>query len=227
MPDTTTALADLARDLASALTAFAEAIRPSEHADARPDRALDELNLGPRQQEIAELPQLNSESGMNANEVARAIDYDPANAHNVLKALTDRGVLEPVRTQPGESFRWRLAPSYRGSSDPYLRIAGMVLSGEWTTYGDVSVAVRGDTSGARAVGRAAATQAHFPNPHRVLRSGGRVPSAWKSHESAQPDPQECVRRLAREGVHFDERGGASRANYVSWDILAERSERDG
>ena len=149
------------------------------------------------------------------------------NTHTALKALAERGVLEDLRTATGEPARWRLAPKYRGVSDPYLRMAGMVRGGEWTTYGDISISVRGDTLGARAVGRAAATLVHFPNPHRVLWSGGRVPSAWKSHDSAAPDPQECVHRLSLEGVSFDDRGHASRANYVSWDTLVERGEREG
>lgn len=227
MSDSASVLADLARDVGAALTAFSEAIRPSASTDASPEGELEGLGLGRRQQEIAELPGLNTNDGMSATQVAREIGYDPANTHTALKSLTDRDVLEGIRTATGEPARWRLAPRYRGVSDPYLRLAGLVRSGEWTTYGDISIAARGDTLGARAVGRAAATLPHFPNPHRVLWSGGRVPSAWKSHESATPDPQECVRRLELEGVGFDDRGQASRAHYVSWDTLVERSEREG
>lgn len=226
MTDQTSAIADLARDVGLALTTFAEAIRPE--AEDEPDEGkLAGLGLGKRQQEIAELPGLNADKGMRANEVSSEIGYDPANTQTALKALKDRGVVEELRSGAGEATRWRLAPSYRGTSDPYLRMAGMVRAGEWTTYGDISIAVRGDTAGARAVGRAAATLPHFPAPHRVLWSGGRVPSAWKSHESAAPDPDECVRRLSAEGVPFDERGHASRKHYVSWDTLVERSELEG
>ena len=99
--------------------------------------------------------------------------------------------------------------------------------GEWTTYGDVSVAVRGDMAGARAVGRAAATLPQFPNPHRILRAGGEVPPSWKSSPGSRPDPEQCVERLKAEGVTFDEKGRASRKFYVSWDVLVERSEREG
>jgi alkylated DNA nucleotide flippase Atl1 len=37
-----------------------------------------------------------------------------------------------------------------------MRMASRVRQGEWTTYGDISIAVRGDTKAARGVGRAAA-----------------------------------------------------------------------
>ena len=185
------------------------------------------LGLGKRQQQIAELPGLNTDDGLRASEISSEIKYDAANTHTALKALKDRGVVEEIRPEPSEPPKWRLAPSFRGVSDPYLRMAGFVHRGEWTTYGDISVAVRGDTSAARAVGRAAATLPHFPAPHRVLWSGGRVPPTWKSSASATPDPEECIRRLRDENVPFDEKGHASRANYVSWDVLVQRSDNEG
>jgi alkylated DNA nucleotide flippase Atl1 len=148
--------------------------------------------------------------------------YDTANGHVALRSLESRGVIEEV---PGERpIRWRLAGRYRATADPYLAIAEQVRQGEWTTYGDISVAVRGDTNGARAVGRAAAMLEHFPNPHRVLQSGGRIPPGWKSTESEEPNPDECRRRLEIEGVDFDEHGRASRRQYVAWDVLVERAE---
>lgn len=228
MIDHALAFADLARDVGKALTAFADAIRP-QNPEMEPEAGdLRGLGLGKRQQEIAELSGLNSDKGMRANRIASDIGYDVANTHTALKALRERGVLEEVRSPTaGEPALWRLAPAYRGASDPYLRMAGFIRSGEWTTYGDISIAVRGDMSSARAVGRAAATQRHFPAPHRVLSSRGRVPAAWKSHESTTPDPEECARRLESEGVAFDEKGRASRSHYVSWDTLLERSEREG
>jgi alkylated DNA nucleotide flippase Atl1 len=103
----------------------------------------------------------------------------------------------------------------------------MVRKGEWTTYGDVSLAVRGDTRAARAVGRAAAKLPHFPNPHRILWNGGRVPPTWRSAASAFPDPEECRRRLAEDGVTFDAGGHASREHYVSWTELVERMDGQG
>jgi alkylated DNA nucleotide flippase Atl1 len=227
MPDEMTAIADLARDLGAALTTFAEAIRPQVAPGEPAARSLTGLNLGRRQQEIVELPRLDTDKGLRANEIASEIGYDAANTHTALKTLKDRGVVEELRPTGGEPARWRLAAAHRGVSDPYCRMAGFVRPGEWTTYGDISIAVRGDMSSARAVGRAAATLPHFPAPHRVLWSGGRVPPAWKSHESASPDPEECVRRLRAEGVAFDKQGHAVRAYYVSWDVLVERSESEG
>lgn len=106
-----------------------------------------------------------------------------------------------------------------------MQIASVVGSGEWTTYGDVSIAVRGDTRAARAVGRAAATLPEFPNPHRVLKEGGVIPPGWHSTDSSTPDPEECRRRLVAEGIEFDpETGRASRTFYVPWDVLVERAE---
>jgi alkylated DNA nucleotide flippase Atl1 len=128
---------------------------------------------------------------------------------------------------PGKKpIHWRLAPQYRATADPYLAVAAYVLPGEWTTYGDISVAVRGDTQGARAVGRAAATLEHFPNPHRVLQSGGIIPEGWKTTDSDIANPEVCRERLEAEGISFDEHGRASRDHYVAWDVLVERSERD-
>src|SRR5262245_33765595 len=227
MPDQATAVADLARDLGTALTAFADAVRPPIEQLAPADDGLAGLGLGKRQQEIAELPGLNDDKGMRANEIAYEIAYDNANTHTALKALKDRGVVEEIRAGAGEPPRWRLSPSYRGTSDPYVRMAGFTRPGEWTTYGDISIAVRGDVSAARAVGRAAAKLPYFPAPHRVLKSGGIVPPTWKSDDSSSPDPGECVRRLKAEGVAFYDNGQAERTSYISWDVLVERNEQEG
>ena len=148
MPDQPNqAIADLAHQLGTALVAFAEGFRPDEIASSDSSASgLDEFGLGRRQREIAELPGLNTNHGMRAAEVATAIDYDPANTHTALKALGARGVLEEFRPKddgpegPDGPPRWRLAPSFRGMSDPYLRMAGLVRPGEWTTYGDISIA---------------------------------------------------------------------------------------
>jgi alkylated DNA nucleotide flippase Atl1 len=227
MTDYSAAAADLVRGIGLALTTFADAISPTAPSAAPTASDITSLGLGKRQQQIAELPGLTTDDGLRASEISAEIKYDPANTHTALKALKERGVLEELRTDPSEPPKWRLAPSFRGMSDPYLRMAGFVRRGEWTTYGDISIAVRGDTSAARAVGRLAATLPHFPSPHRVLWSGGRVPPTWKSGASATPDPDECIRRLRDDDVEFDDKGHASRRNYVSWDVLVQRSENEG
>ena len=181
MTDHTTAIADLARDLGTALTIFADAIRPPiEHAAELEGDELARLGLGKRQQEIAELPGLNTEAGMRANQIASEIEYDAANTHTALKALAARGILEEIRASAGEPPLWRLSPAYRGTSDPYVRMAGFVRPGEWTTYGDISVAVRGDMSAARAVGRRRSQAAPFPGASPCPKVGGSVPPTWKS-----------------------------------------------
>lgn len=227
MSDQTAAVADLARDIGAALAAFADSMRSPIEPPQPADDELAGLGLGKRQQEIAELTGLNEDKGMRANEIASEIAYDNANTHTALKALKDRGVVEEIRVGTGEPPRWRLSPPYRGTSDPYVRMAGFTRPGEWTTYGDISIAVRGDMSAARAVGRAAAKLAYFPAPHRVLKSGGIVPPTWKSDDSSSPDPEECVRRLKAEGVAFCDNGHADRTYYISWDVLVERSEQEG
>jgi alkylated DNA nucleotide flippase Atl1 len=100
-------------------------------------------------------------------------------------------------------------------------MASFVEAGEWTTYGDVGIAVRGDTFAARTVGRAAATPADFPNPHRVLQEDGRIPEGW--HSSEGKGPEECERRLNLEGVTFVD-GVADKTRRVMWDVARARSE---
>jgi alkylated DNA nucleotide flippase Atl1 len=214
----TAEVAALARTIGLALAAFAEAIQPQVDEDAHD---LNRLGLGKRQQEIAEVPGLHGDAGLASSEIAAEIGYDPANTHTALKALQERGIVEDVG-RPGERTRWRLAPEYRGASNPYLRMGALIEVGEWTTYDDISLAVHGDRSRARAVRRAAESYPAFPC-HRVLAPGGRVPPTWRAHASASADPDECVRLLTDESVVVHDRR-ASRAQYVSWDALIERGE---
>ncbi len=104
------------------------------------------------------------------------------------------------------------------TESPYLSIARLVRAGEWTTYGDLSIAVRGDTNASRAVGRLAATHPGFPNPHRVLRAGGGPADAGRAW------PEECRRRLEAEGVRFVSGGLADPARYVEWHELISRRD---
>ena len=133
-------LAELADSTASALVAFAQAIRPAADAGGADDLA--RARLGRRQQEIASVAGLDTEAGMSTSEVAREIDYDAANTHTALYALAARGIAEGFHD--GDHTRWRLTPRYR-SANPYLAIAQLVVAGEWTTFDDISLGGLGET----------------------------------------------------------------------------------
>lgn len=214
-------LAEFAESTASALVAFAQAIRPASDAGDGADLA--SAGLGRRQREIASLAGLDTEKGMSTREVACAIDYDAANTHTALYALAARGIAEGFRH--GDHNRWRLTPRYR-SANPYLAIARLVAPGEWTTFDDISLVVHGDLRHGREVVRASVDLPDFP-AHRVLPSGGQVPQAWRSYATKTADPGECVRLLCDEGVPVDGDGRASRAHRVGWDLLAERDADAG
>ncbi len=216
-PQAQETLAELAESTASALLAFARAVRPAADTDGGADLA--SVGLGRRQQEIAALAGLDTEEGMSTSEVAREIDYDAANTHAALYALAARGIAEGFRH--GDHNRWRLTPRYR-SANPYLAIAQLVAAGEWTTFDDISLVVHGDRRHGRDVVRASVELPDFP-AHRVLPPGGQVPAAWRSYATKTADPGECVRLLSSEGIPIDGDGRASRAHYISWDLLAERA----
>src|SRR4051794_2651189 len=227
MSTTAEPIADFFEDVGKACLRLADGLRPIDtHVAQDGQAALEDLELGSRQQQIVEVLAGAGEAGMRAADIAKAISGDQANTHTSVTGLATRGVVEKIVSDDGP--RWRLVARYRGVSDPYLRMAGHVRAGEWTTYGDISIAVRGDTKAARAVGRAAATLDHFPNPHRVLWNGGRIPPTWRTTGSAEPTPEVCRERLVEEGVGFDAvKGTASRLQYVSWDVLVERDEHQG
>jgi alkylated DNA nucleotide flippase Atl1 len=98
----------------------------------------------------------------------------------------------------------------------FAAVAAQVRRGEWTTYGDISTAARGDSRWARAVGREAANSADFPTAHRVLGHGGMV---TRGSEGAEIDRARA--RLEAEGVRFTS-GRADPARRVHWDELARR-----
>ena len=109
-------------------------------------------------------------------------------------------------------------------NETFMRVADHVHPGEWTTYGDISAAVRGDKRAARAVGRAAATEDEFPNAHRVLRSPGRI-SPGVGACSGGRGVEGVRERLFAEGVVFDETGRADPTKHVHWDELRRRAGR--
>lgn len=173
--------------------------------------------LGPRQREAYDALIGAPDDGLKTAEVAAAMGgYDTPNAYLTLKSLVSRGLIELI---PGSNpQRWRAVRS-RGTSAPYLVAAQLVRSGEWTTYGDVSIAVRGDDHAARAVGRSAATLPDFPHPERILQAGGVIPDGWR--DSQGRGPEECRRRLEQQGVRFkDDR--ADPAQRLPWEELRGR-----
>ena len=181
----------------------------------------EDRELGRRQKQIVELSGLSSEDGIKTSEIAKAINYEVPNTYMTLRGLSGSDVVELI---PGSHpQRWRLTARYRRGAGEYGRIASLVNAGEWTTYGDVSIAVRGDNKAARAVGRAAAVVSGFPHPHRVLMEGGFISEHWL--DSAGRGPEECRRRLDEEGVRFDEVGRADPSQRVAWDELRRRAAR--
>ena len=155
---------------------------------------------------------------MKTAEIAAGIEYDKPNTYTTLRALERAGLVEMVRGQTPQ--RWRLAPRYRTTAATFARVASRIRPGEWSTHGDISIAVRGDVTAARGVGRAAATRPDFPAPWRVLKEGGFIHEHWLDAEGRGPD--EARRRLEAEGIEFDADGRASRSSRVGWDVLLER-----
>lgn len=215
---TQVAMVQLARQVAEALSEFADALERGPVAGTVEVAELPE-GRGARQQKILALPGLADEPGMKTSEINDAIGYgDVPNTYNTLQALQRQGIVELV---PGATpQRWRLTERYRGTASPILAVARLVREGEVTTYGDVSTVAFGHSGGARAVGRAAATIADFPNPHRLLVHGLGISPNWTSHDGLGPD--ECERRLRREGVEFGDGGTVLPAYHVPAEELARR-----
>ena len=106
-------------------------------------------------------------------------------------------------------------------AERYAAIAGLVERGEWTTYGDISIAVHGSPRYARHVGRAASSYEPFPNAPRVLASGGRVAAGWRGAHGEGPET--CRAHLEREGVVFVV-GRADPACRITWELLIHRAD---
>jgi alkylated DNA nucleotide flippase Atl1 len=222
LPDRVTAITTLARIVGDALLAFAKQYEdaadvvpePTDHIDVIPE------GRGLRQKQILELPGLVAESGMKTADIATGIDYEVPNTHATLQTLQRNGLVELV---PGVIPQtWRLAPRYRNTAPVFKRLASRVKAGEWTTYGDISIAVRGDTKAARGVGRAAAAIPDFPHPERVLMDGGYINPNWKDSEGRGPD--HCRELLEQQGVPFDG-DRAAPSQRVTWDELRRRDEQ--
>jgi alkylated DNA nucleotide flippase Atl1 len=222
MSDQWHALAKFARVAGDALHALASDL---EAATSVPDFAAEEVEVpvgrGERQQQILELPGLATEDGMKTSDVATAIDYDVPNTYSTLQALHRAGLVEMISGATPQ--RWRLAPRYRTTGSVFMRMASRVRQGEWTTYGDISIAVRDDTKAARGVGRAAAALPNFPHPERVLMEGGVVNPNW--HDSQGRGPDYCAQLLRDQGVRFID-GHADESRRVAWYELRRRDETE-
>jgi alkylated DNA nucleotide flippase Atl1 len=217
-----TAFATLARSIGEALLRFAD-----ECGDAAPDSGASPtaevdvpVGRGQRQQQILDLPGLAAEQGMKTSDVANGIGYEVPNTHSTLQALERNGLIEGVKGSSPQ--RWRLAARYRNTAPVFMRIASRLRAGEWTTYGDISIAVRDDTKAARGVGRAAAKLSDFPHPERVLMDGGVINPNWIDAEGR--GPTYCQQLLSEQGVRFDESGRADPSQRVAWDELRRRDE---
>jgi uncharacterized protein len=197
----------LVKAVVGALEEFAQALargapaEPEPAAAEQPPHPWEEHALGRRQRQIVELPGMAGHEGMKTAEIAAAIDYELPNTYSALQALARSQVVEQVPAK--EPQHWRLARRYRIGSRAFARVAGLVGAGEWTTAGDVSVAVRGDLRAAESVVRAGLS-------HRVLAEG-----------TAEG---ELRRRLEEEGVRFLEDGRADPRQRVSWDELTRRGD---
>ncbi len=217
------AVARLAQAVSDALEEFANEILAGS-ADAAPVFTKVEIPhaRGERQQMTLELPGLQSEAGMKTSEVAAGIQYDDPNTYNILRGLERAGLVELIPDASPQ--RWRLAPRYQTTATTLARVASRIRPGEWSTYGDISIVVRGDVKAAHAVGQAAATRTDFPTPWRVLKEGGFIQKHWKDAEGR--GPEEVRRRLEAEGVRFDRDGRARKEFRVGWDVLLERKDQE-
>jgi alkylated DNA nucleotide flippase Atl1 len=216
------ATAKFARTVGDALLTLAGDLESTTPA---PDFEAEEVEIpvgrGQRQQQILEVSGLATEEGMKTSDVATAIDYEVPNTWSTLQALERAGLVEMISGVTPQ--RWRLAPRYRTTGAVFMRMASRVRTGEWTTYGDISIAVRDDTKAARGVGRAAATLPDFPHPERVLMEGGVVNPNW--HDSEGRGSDYCEKLLRDQGVRFIN-GHADPSQRVTWDELRQRDESE-
>jgi uncharacterized protein len=189
----------------AALEQFSRALGSGEpgHVEeivAEVPRPADEHALGKRQLQIVEVPGLATEDGLKTADVAAAIGYELPNTYSALQALARNQVVEQV---PGkEPQHWRLVRRYRAASRTYARIAELVQPGEWTTTGDLSIAVRGDVRAAPGIAAARLS-------NRVLPDDG--------------PPAEAIEQLASEGVVILPSGEADPRQRVTWSELSRRA----
>jgi DNA-binding IclR family transcriptional regulator len=67
---------------------------------------------GTIQRRIIAVPEMFTEAGMSASEIATELQYDEPNAYTVLRSLTDAGVVEQV--EGATPRRWRMVGGASG-----------------------------------------------------------------------------------------------------------------
>jgi alkylated DNA nucleotide flippase Atl1 len=173
---------------------------------------------GSLQRRIVALGGMTSERGMTSREVASQLEGgDEPNCHTALKALAEKEIVEVIDSTPQ---RFRLAAKHR--RDRVLRLSRCIKEGEWTTYGDFSIAVYESPRMALTVAQLAHHHPAFANPHRVLQSGGTVSPEWRDEDN-DLGPEECKLRLTDEGVWLDDFDHAKPDHLVGWQELSKRS----
>ncbi|HWM54996.1 MAG TPA: MGMT family protein [Solirubrobacterales bacterium] len=168
---------------------------------------------GPVQRRIAALPGLATIKGMTAGEIATELDYDEANTYTAVAGLEKASMVEVV--EGSRPRRWRLTVKHRRNR--VLRMSRLIPKGRWTTYGEFSIAIYGNWRMAITVGQVAKKNPAFANPHRVLKSGGRVDDEWRDDEGR--GPEECKRRLTEEKVWLGGKDTANRKFFLGWEEL--------
>lgn len=175
---------------------------------------------GPVQRRLAALPGLATTEGMTAAEIARELDYDEANTYTAVTGLEKVDLAEVV--EGSSPRRWRLTVKHRHNR--VLRLSRLIPRGSWTTYGDFAIAVYGNWRMAITVGRVAAKNPAFANPHRVLKSGGVVDDDWRDDQGR--GPEECKRRLTEEKVWLPDKDTANPKLFLGWEELGRLLEAD-
>jgi hypothetical protein len=126
------ALLDAFRELA-AQQATPEAASEDGASPGPVPRPAEEHNLGKRQRQIVELPNLATQTGARTAEIAEAIDYTAPNTYTALQALARSQVVEQVPGSPSQ--RWRLVQRYRTANTEFAWVADQLGPEEWTTAG--------------------------------------------------------------------------------------------
>jgi alkylated DNA nucleotide flippase Atl1 len=201
---------------------LSEAISAAYGEHARTLRSALEIEMpeppnvkGRVQRRMFSLPEMFTDHGMSASDIAKELDYDEANVYTVLSSLEKASHIEKVTGVTPRRYRMAL----RHRRDRILRLSRLVPPGRWTTYGDFSIAVYDNWRMAITIGQVAARNPAFANPHRVIWSGGVVKDTWHDDDGRGPD--ECRRRLREEGVKFIDDMVADPQQFIGWEELKE------